>query len=246
MKNVIIFQDFVEAKTYGHEWKQEELFNYFRAQVDNSIRLGWKPEDIVICTNLPFKYRGVCILPLVDLCQHNKYFNKQYGIAEILRRDLIREPFWFHDFDDWQLNRFKEFPYFFGDVGMCKYIDFTQWNTGSIFVKPTSRMVWELIVDFMKYHKNDPKLLQVGDENMVNYIYHSYPEIQYRFSELNTRYNMGATQFELRRMKAEGDILIGAFKPNEDSYLKFKNAGLVSSDLQEIFKIHGLIKQDGE
>ena len=41
MKNVVIFQDFVQAKTYGHNWQTEELFNYFRAQVDNS--LYWVP-----------------------------------------------------------------------------------------------------------------------------------------------------------------------------------------------------------
>jgi hypothetical protein len=115
MKNVMIFQDFVREKTYGHAWKQEELFAYFRAQIDNSLQLGWKASDIVICTNLPFTYRDVTILQLNDICQYNKYFNKQYGIAEILTRGLITEPFWFHDFDDWQLAPF-EFPDFSGDI----------------------------------------------------------------------------------------------------------------------------------
>ena len=32
----------------------ELLFNYFRAQVDNSLRLGWKREDIIIGTNFDF------------------------------------------------------------------------------------------------------------------------------------------------------------------------------------------------
>ena len=73
MKNVIIFQDFVEAKTYGHAWDTEELFNYFRAQIDNSIYWGWKPEDIIVCTNLNFEYRDATIVKLDNICQFNKY-----------------------------------------------------------------------------------------------------------------------------------------------------------------------------
>ena len=32
------------------------LFNYFRAQVDNSLRFGWKKEDIIIGTNFDFEH----------------------------------------------------------------------------------------------------------------------------------------------------------------------------------------------
>ena len=49
----MIFQDFDTSDTYGHKWEQEELFNYFKCQIDNSINFGWKPEDISvsICTS---------------------------------------------------------------------------------------------------------------------------------------------------------------------------------------------------
>jgi len=40
MKNVVIFQDWIREKTYGHDWKRGELFSYFKAQIDNSLRLG--------------------------------------------------------------------------------------------------------------------------------------------------------------------------------------------------------------
>ena len=149
MKNVVIFQDFVNDVTYGHQWQQEELFKYFRAQIDNSLQLGWDAKDIVICTNLDFAYKDVTIIRLEHECKFNKYFNKQFGIWELLDKKLIDEPFWFHDFDDWPLQKF-EFPIFDGDIGMCKYINNEQWNTGSIFVKPSSVDIWELMVDFMK------------------------------------------------------------------------------------------------
>jgi len=240
MKNVVIFQDWIREKTYGHEWQQDELFAYFRAQIDNSIRCGWNVKDIVICTNLDFSYKGVTILHLDDICQYNKYFNKQYGIAEILRRELITEPFWFHDFDDWQLNPF-EFPNFTGDIGVCKYIDNSQWNTGSVFVKPSSIDIWELIVEFMKTNDSHPDLLQVGDENIFNFIYHQYPELQHRFSLLNNQYNLGCTQFDLRYENASRPIYVGAFKPNDiQNISKFTNKDLVSQELLNIFKAYEL------
>ena len=85
MKNVVIFQDFIDEKTYGYQWREEELYNYFRAQIDNSIDFGWKSEDIVIVTNLDFKYRDVSILNTKMLCTYNKYFNKVFGIYELLK-----------------------------------------------------------------------------------------------------------------------------------------------------------------
>jgi hypothetical protein len=234
MKNVVIFQDWIREKTYGHDWQQEELFSYFKAQVDNSIRCGWDVKDIIICTNLEFSYKGVTIIQLNDICQYNKYFNKQYGIAEILRRGLVTEPFWFHDFDDWQLTPF-EFPEFYGDIGMCKYIDDSQWNTGSVFVKPSSIDIWELIVEFMKMNDSHTDLLQVGDENIVNFIYQQYPEIQSRFSQLDNRYNLGCTQFEKRYESASKPIIIGAFKPNSiNDVQKFREKDLLPEQLDYI------------
>ena len=240
MKNVVIFQDWIREKTYGHDWNERELFAYFRAQIDNSIRCGWDVKDIVICTNLDFSYKGVTIIQLDDICQYNKYFNKQYGIAEILRRELITEPFWFHDFDDWQLNAF-EFPDFIGDIGVCKYIDDSQWNTGSVFIKPGSVNIWELIVEFMKTNDSHSELLQVGDENIFNFIYHQYPEIQHRFSLLNNQYNLGCTQFDLRYDAANLPIYIGAFKPNDiQNISKFTDKNLIPRELLNIFKTYEL------
>jgi hypothetical protein len=62
MKNVIIFQDFVDTITYGRNYKIEELYKYFRAQIDNSLRFGWDAKDIVVVTNLDFSYKDVTII----------------------------------------------------------------------------------------------------------------------------------------------------------------------------------------
>ena len=56
MKNVLIYNIVDNKKRYDNEL----LFNYFRAQVDNSIRLGWDREDIIIGTN----FSGCCLSPI--------------------------------------------------------------------------------------------------------------------------------------------------------------------------------------
>jgi hypothetical protein len=95
---------------------------------------------------------------------------------------------------------------FEGDIGMGKYINGEQWNTGSIFVKPSGMDLWELIVNFMDENQKHPKLDNVGDENVVNMVYHLYPEIQNRFSLLNNQYNVGCTQFDMRYESAATTI----------------------------------------
>jgi hypothetical protein len=240
MKNVMIFQNFVNGITYGHQWQQDELFKYFRAQIDNSLRLGWKAEDIIICTNLSFSYKDITIVQLEHECKFNKYFNKQFGIWELLDKKIITEPFWFHDFDDWQLEPF-EFPNFTGDIAMSRYIDFTQWNTGSVFIKPDSVDIWQLIVEFMNANRDHEHVDGKGDENIVNMVYHYYPEIQSRFSLLNSQYNLGCTQFDLRYNNANQPIYIGAFKPNDiQNISKFTNKNLISQELLNIFKTYEL------
>jgi len=240
MKNVIIFQDFVNDITYGHQWKIDELFNYFKAQINNNLRVGWNPKDIVVCTNLDFNYKEVTIIKLEHECRFNKYFNKQYGIWELLDKGLIKEPFWFHDFDDWALQHFK-FPKFDGDIGLCKYINGEQWNTGSIFVKPESVDIWGLIVEFMKKNKDHPSVDNKGDENIVNMVYNLYPEIQSRFSLLNNQYNVGCTQFDMRYNSADKPIYVGAFKPDKPSDVNnFLKKDLLSSEIINTFKEHSI------
>ena len=241
MKNVIIFQDFVRHKTYGHQWETKELFSYFKAQIENSLYWGWEPEDIIVCTNLDFNYKGAKIQELKDICQFNKYFNKQFGIHELLNEEHIKERFWFHDFDDWQVGEMV-FPNFDGDVGMGKYINGQQWNTGSIFVKPTSIDIWELIVNFMKQNQEHPHLDNVGDENAVNMVYNLYPEIQNRFSLLNNQYNVGCTQFDDRYNSAMKPIIVAAFKPNEKKEVSlFYDKKIINDNLLDILKKNKLL-----
>ena len=240
MKNVIIFQDFIDEKTYGHQWKEEELYNYLRAQVDNSIDLGWKHEDICIVTNLDFDYRDVTIIRTKLLCTYNKYFNKQWGAYEIIKDDLIDDDFWLHDFDDWQLCEFDGFPKFDGLVGGCKYLfenSVPQWNTGSLFIKKKALPIFEYIYETMETNKELPNINQYGDENIFNICV--YKHFESDVSEIDYTFNVGCTGFEDRYNRASKPICVGAFKPNDTKDIsKFSN--IISERLITIFKKYNL------
>ena len=92
MKNVVIFQDWIREKTYGHSWNEKELFAYFRAQIDNSIRCGWDTADIVVCTNLDFKYKDVTILQTQDILgARSDYGTERYDLVCIFLLQLTRD-----------------------------------------------------------------------------------------------------------------------------------------------------------
>lgn len=238
MKNVMIFQDFVRG-TYGKDWKQEELFNYFRAQIDNSVELGWDPFDIIILTNLPFSYRGVKVIQSKHECTYNKYFNKLLGIWELLHYRHIEEPLWFHDFDDWQIAPFT-FPEFEGEIGGCKYINFTQWNTGSLLIKPTSLPFWQLCKDFIESNDSHPSLLQVGDENIFNLLYQqNISQLKFFIEEISYDFNIGMTGFEERLQRATSPKVL-AFKPEEATLQKLAPYKLVPESLLHIFNNYEL------
>ena len=235
----MIFQDFVRG-TYGKDWMQEELFDYFRAQIDNSLNMGWRAEDVVILTNLPFSYKNATIVKSKHECTYNKYFNKLLGIWELIYYGHIEEPFWFHDFDDWQVAPFK-FPDFEGEVGGCKYINFTQWNTGSLFIKPNSLPFWQLCKDFIEANDSHPNLLQIGDENIFNLLYaQNYSQLQNFIVEISYDFNIGITGFEDRLRRAPSPKVV-AFKPEENTISKLQEYKLLPEELITIFREYKLI-----
>jgi hypothetical protein len=93
----------------------------------------------------------------------------------------------------------------------------------------------------MKINEDHPSLLQTGDENIFNLIYNQYPELKSAITELDTTYNVGVTQFDLRYQRATKPVKVGAFKPASKGYEIFKAAGLVPEALDLIFKKHELI-----
>ena len=252
MKNVIVFQEFVHHTDGRHDWKKEELFNYFRAQIDNSLYWGWDKKDIVVCTNYDFEYKDIKPVRLQKI-SINATSNKEYAIYELLSEGIIKENFWLHDFDDWQIEKF-DFPEFGGDIGLAKYCgcggdcDCVRWNCGSIFTKPSAIDIWELFYNFVEQNKDNKKFISDGnDEIYIDTLYVNYQEVRDRISKINSEYNVGCSGFSDRYGIANKPVKVIAFKPNVKRDLEIFvngnndfNVKLADDRLMNLFKSHSI------
>jgi hypothetical protein len=241
MKNVYIYNVVKDNKRYDNEL----LLNYFRAQVDNSLRFGWKKEDIIIGTNFDFEHNGVKNIKLENICTTNIFNNKWYGMLELMMNGHIEDDFWFHDQDSWQVNEI-EFPEFNGEIGGCTYVYTSEWNTCSMFLKQSSVNIVEYIVEFMKLNDNTNFY---SDENYMALLRNNSPIKDY-LTTLNNKFNVGLTHMEKRYNAAEKPVCALGFQPHVQSswdvFIEGKNdldLKLIDNEMIELFKTYNLVPE---
>ena len=241
MKNVYIYNVVEDNIRYDNEL----LLNYFRAQVDNSLRFGWKKEDIIIGTNFQFEHNGVKNIELKNVCTTNIFNNKWYGILELMNDGHLEDDFWFHDQDSWQVSK-VEFPEFVGEIGGCTYVYTPEWNTCSMFLKQTSVSIVEYIVEFMKINDNTNFY---SDENYISLLRGGSP-IQDYLTTLNNKFNVGLTHMEKRYQAAEKPVCSLGFQPHVQSswdvFIEGKNdldLKLIDNEMIELFKTYNLVPE---
>ena len=241
MKNVYIYNVVEDNIRYDNEL----LLNYFRAQVDNSLRFGWKKEDIIIGTNFDFEHNGVKNIKLKNICTTNIFNNKCYGMLELMNNGYIDDDFWFHDQDSWQVSK-VEFPEFVGEIGGCTYVYTPEWNTCSMFLKQTSVSIVEYIVEFMKINDNTNFY---SDENYISLLRGGSP-IQDYLTTLNNKFNVGLTHMEKRYQAAEKPVCSLGFQPHVQSswdvFIEGKNdldLKLIDNEMIELFKTYNLVPE---
>lgn len=236
MKNVLIYNRLENKLRYD----DDILISTLKAQIDNSINHGWDIKDIILGTNFDFNYRGVKNHVLKDICYHNPFYNKFYGMLELMERGILNKDFWFHDQDAWQINPIK-FPEFEGEIGGCTYVATPEWNTCSLFIKKTAIHILKYIVDSMKMNSN---IKVDSDENWISILRHN-SEIKSYLTTINNQYNVGRTFMEKRYTAAKKPACIIAFQPQvpesvsvfngEDNEFKIN---LINKNLDKIFKTH--------
>ena len=241
MKNVYIYNVVEDNIRYDNEL----LLNYFRAQVDNSLRFGWKKEHIIIGTNFDFEHNGVKNIKLENICTTNIFNNKWYGMLELMNNGYIDDDFWFHDQDSWQVSK-VEFPEFVGEIGGCTYVYTPEWNTCSMFLKQTSVSIVEYIVEFMKINDNTNFY---SDENYISLLRGGSP-IQDYLTTLNNKFNVGLTHMEKRYQAAEKPVCSLGFQPHVQSswdvFIEGKNdldLKLIDNEMIELFKTYNLVPE---
>jgi len=145
-----------------------------RIQIDNSLELGWKKEDIMLVTNFIFEYNGVKSIEVGDhnICPFYMYSGKINTLIDLWNKDLIKkgELYWYHDFDAFQNEVITEEELGLQgfDVGMTDYGRKSNWNGGSSFIKYESRDIWEKM---RKLIYSDPDAKPISNHLRAYYAY---------------------------------------------------------------------------
>lgn len=223
-----------------HEFNEEHKMAV-KIQIDNSLRLGWRREDILLVTNFPYEYNGVkaCVIRDDNYCPFHWPATKIYVICKLFRMGMIKKDvFWYHDFDCFQLNKFDEDVLGDADMGVTNYGRMPRLCSASIFFKESSRDIFIRLKDLIDESKQ-------GEESRMT----NLAEIEPRIKKLNITYAFH--KFNLVHCYARADKPIKAahfhLTPDKyDFYVKGNNnlnKVLIPQGLIDIFNKHGWTEQ---
>jgi len=205
MKNLLIYI----SKDHSFLPEYEKLV---RIQIDNSVELGWRREDIMLVTNFPFEYDGVCAILVGDenICPFYMYSGKINTFIDLWNKKLIEEGtvYWYHDFDAFQNESFTEEELELDgyDVGMTDYGRKLNWNGGSSFLKYGSKSIWEWMRNRI-YRFPDAKPVEnhitaykrYSDEEAIKWLTdRDYRGINSRIKRMGIQYNFNLNPITVR------------------------------------------------
>lgn len=182
--------------------RSREIKTLLKAQVHNSLDLGWDAKDIIVISNFDFEHMGVHAIKtnLNEKClTGTKLFAMNYVFENKLDRDEI---VWSHDLDAWQ-NSWFEAPDIL-DVGATYYAK-PKFNGGSIFWKNTAKDILLKAISIILENQ------EAKEEPTLNDLFkYEYEE---RVTVVNNTYNVGCSGFIERHLRSELPIKVAHFHP---------------------------------
>jgi len=189
-----------------------------KIQIENSRRLGWKKEDILLFTNFGFQYGEIKsrVLNDIDFFKRKPQATKINAVINLFEQGIIKkgEMYWFHDLDAFQLEpikpkeiKIKNNEIALTDFGGAKrFGGMDRWNTGSIFFKLGSR-------DIFKQMKKIYYEKQCDEEEALGLLVASDSKIKKRVKKINITYNFNGFNLKLSYKEAIKPIKIVHFHP---------------------------------
>lgn len=137
-----------------------------KIQIDNSLDLGWKKNDIILATNFEYEYHGIKSV-IVSGANFTPFYvqgSKHKTVLELINRGCIKdgEFYWLHDLDCYQSEplRESELKMDGADMAMTDYGRIKRLNAGSIFFKKSAQ-------DIFKGMAQTESILKIGDEQAL-------------------------------------------------------------------------------
>ena len=198
MKKLMTANMRLESKRYAPE-KIEVLL---KAQIENSVEVGWKPNDIILLSNFDFEFMKVKAQKILlnDFCLTG---SKMFGLKYLFDNDIIKDKIWAHDLDCWQ-NASFECPKF-KHVGIACYST-SKYNGGSLFWKKEAKDIVEEIIRIKTENKEDK------EEPTLNKVLKS-KEYKKRVTIVNNTFNVGCSGYVKRWNRSIKPIHVCHFHP---------------------------------
>jgi len=186
--------------------KHKDIKLMLKAQIENSLELGWTTKNIILLTNFTFEYMGVKANKedIYDKCLTG---SKMFGIKWLFDNNLVNDVIWSHDLDAWQNTEFKAPD--FKDVGITCYST-TKYNGGSIFWRKTAKdIVYKITEKIIKNteEKEEPTLNKILKSNKYNH----------RVTNINNTFNVGCSGYIIRWQRSIKPICVCHFHPNNNT-----------------------------
>ncbi len=249
MKNLLIY-------TSPKKMFSQEDSVLAKIQIDNSLDLGWKKEDILLVTNFPYEYNGIQALVIEDGVYYDFDLaaSKLPVVIYLINQGVIEQKqlYWCHDFDAYELNRIEEAELGLEnfDLGLVHYFYKPEWHLGSFFFRSSAKDILELL-DQMILAK--PHLSRNNEKTLTKLIENNAIDTK-RYKRMNTTYSIMKRCLTTVYNEATKPVKVLHFRPSDpkdaqmpDTALNMFMYGknrlkipLLSDRLIKIFHGHGI------
>lgn len=230
----------------------DETKTLVKIQIDNSLELGWKPEDILLVTNFPYEYNGIKAFLVGDENYNTilKQGTKIDTMCTLFDLGFFKEGelYWGHDFDAYQQEWITEEELDLGDkMGFTDYGRHERWNGGSFFFRSTDG-------DFFKKTKKMMYAEHINEEDVYMVLMKEEPDyMDKQVKRLNISYNFGMRKVGLCYEKALKPLKVLHFHPYRRYWARTRaidiamygqndiKKPLMSDRLIKIFQKHNVI-----
>lgn len=248
MKNLLIYTG--PEKKFS---KEDSILA--KIQIDNSLDLGWKKENLLLVTDFPFEYNGIKSVVIPDGLYYDfdKMANKSIVLVYLVSNGLL-EPktlYWCHDFDAYENFRIEESELGITnlDLGLTHYFYKPEWQFGSVFVRDKSKDILELLD---KTIRQKPHSSRNNEKTLTKLIKNNAIDSK-RYKRLNVTYNITKRYIDTVYEEALKPLKVLHFRPSDkdalmpytalEMFMYGKNdlkMPLMNERLIKIFKYHRL------
>lgn len=186
-----------------------------KIQIENSLRLGWSPDDILLVTNFPYQFMGVVAMQVADefFYKDRPLSIKTLMVPHLLDMGILSsgEICWNHDFDAFQAHPFTDFGLGGSDAGLTDYGWQPRYCMGSYFFKNGAYEIFE---------KARPIIMRdIEDEDAIFTVLQN-KRLLAKTRRLNITYNIGQRHIKHNISKAIKPYRVFHFHPRKKAVYK--------------------------